>query len=46
MGVLTKTHPSFDDRVERIQTILAEEGLEGAQYKTGKERFDAFRKNI
>jgi len=45
-SILTKTHPGYDERVQRIESIIAEEGLEGAQYKTGKDRFDEIKKAL
>jgi len=45
-SILTRTHPGFDQRGHRIQSIIAEEGLEGAQYKTGKDRFDSYKKTL
>jgi predicted Zn-dependent protease len=45
-SILTKTHPGYDERVHRIESIIAEEGLEGAQYKTGKDRFEAIKKTL
>jgi predicted Zn-dependent protease len=44
--ILTRTHPGFDEREHRIQSIIAEEGLQGAQYKTGKDRFEAIKKTL